>query len=249
MKKKLCYTIHKEKAMVYREFHLYSGNCVDQTTPRFALRGGPYAANLPLSFNTTDASNNRIAFQQNGDTRMATIAAANYNGSSFPPALTAAMNQVSPVKDFSVSYDEVSRRLVITSGTEFTVLPFQQGTSMYRQLGMQKYSVGNTGTSVSFGVPDFTSAAPILLTSTTLTSKDLTFAGEENINTLAMIDLNAPQNSTVTWVNQGSWVYCGADISTVDFRLLNANTLIPIEMSQPFSVTLGILTDEDDVPL
>ncbi|KAJ3027991.1 hypothetical protein HDV00_010703 [Rhizophlyctis rosea] len=62
-----------------------------------------------------------------------------------------------------------------------------------------------------------------------------------------MIDTSAPQSSVAKWINQGGYVECGAEMPNVDFRILNASKMLPVELSQPFSVTLSILSDEDDL--
>lgn len=239
---------------MYKEIHLYSNDAYDQSLPTFSVKGNPFVSKfkinqviLPLAFTSTDASNNAVVFNRNGSTKTAVVPPGNYNSSTFPQTLQDALNNVSTVKDFSVSYDGTGNLLTITAGSSFTVENFQSGTTAYAQLGMGKYDSPRTGTSVSFGVPDFTNAAPILLTSTNLVSKDVTYCGYDNINVLAMIDTNGPQNSVVTWKNlEGRWLECGTEISTLGFRLLNARTLLPVQLSQPYAVSIGILTDAED---
>jgi hypothetical protein len=243
--------------MPYKEIHVYTSNSYDQANIIIGLNSPPYVdrfkllrASIPLAFQSTDASNNRIAFVRGGTTKVASIPSGNYNAASFAPALQAAMNSVSSTQDFAVSYDSTANRLTINSpSAPVTILPFGQGTSMYTQLGMSKYDSLLTGTTVTFkGTPDFTSMAPLLLTSSTLVSRDVTFAGEEAINCLAMIDITSPQNSVQSYVNvNGGWLDAGTEVSSIELRLLNANTLQPVQMSQPYCVSVGILTSPADM--
>ncbi|KAJ3024495.1 hypothetical protein HDV00_000911 [Rhizophlyctis rosea] len=169
--------------MVYRQYAFFTGNSVDQNNVSFPIRGSPYVAaykihevTIPLAFNTTDSSNNQIVFERNGSVKSATVPSASYTAATFPGALQTALNNVSTVKDFTVTFDENTRALTISAGSAFTIRPFAQGTSMYRQLGMTKYTAPAAGTSVTFGVSDFTNTAPLLLTSTQLNSKHMVFA-------------------------------------------------------------------------
>jgi len=187
-------------------------------------------------------------FERAGSTKTATVPKGNYTAATFPAALQSALNDVSAVKDYSVTFDEVTRRLTISAGSTFTIHPHNRGTTAYRQLGMNKYSSPITGASVTLGISDFTTTAPLLLTSTQLNSKDMVYIGDENINVLCMIDMNSPQGSVAKWVNySGAYLSCGAELPSVDLRLLNGATLLPLELSQPYSVTMSILTDEDDI--
>lgn len=240
--------------MGYKQLHFFSGNSVDPLNVSFSIRGTPYvdrfkvlSVNIPLAYNTTDSSNNVIVFERSGSTKRASVPPGSYNAATFPAALQAALNDVSTVKDFTVTFNEVTRALVIAASTPFTIQPFQGGTTAYRQIGMNKFSPAGTGTSVTFGMCDFTNTSPLLLTSSTLVSKDMSYVNEENINVLAMVDTNAPQASVARWENTGGWVHAGQELSRVDFKFLNAATLLPIELSQPYSVTIGILTDQDDL--
>lgn len=238
--------------MVYKQVHIFSGNAVDSKNTSFTLRGAPFvdrfkimSITLPLAYLTTDASNNKVVIERDGTLKTVTIPPASYNATTFPVALETALNAVS-TNNFTVTYSELGRNLTIAGENPFTIHPFQRGTTAYRQLGMGKFSPSVTGTSIALGICDFTNTAPLLLTSSTLVSKDLTFVGEENVNVLAMIDVSSPPNAVATWTNKGSWVTCGADVANIDFRFLNASTLLPIELQQPFAVTVGILTDQDD---
>ena len=94
-----------------------------------------------MAFNTTDSSNNAVVFERSGSTKTATVSPGNYTAATFPKALQNAMNDVSAMKDYVVSFDEVTRRLTITAGSTFTIPPFNRGTTAYRQLGLGNSSL------------------------------------------------------------------------------------------------------------
>ena len=234
---------------MYKEYQFFTNNSRDQT---FSLRASPYIdrfkvlrVTIPLSYNTTDSSNNALRYDRDGNKTTVRIPKGNYNASSFPAALQTALNNGSD-NNWSVTYNEVDRSVTISGTNPFTIQPYEQGTTMYRMLGLSKYDVPSSGTSATFGIADLTNSAPLLLASSNLTSKDLSYVGDERINVLAMLDTSTPQNGVAHWINNGSYVFCGTEVSTVDFRGLNANTLLPVDLSQPFSVAIGCLTDPDD---
>ena len=188
--------------MVYREYNFFSNNSVSQKDVSFPVRGTPYVAafkihsvTVPLGFNTTDSSNYVVIFERSGSTKTATVSPGNYTAATFPQALQNAMNDMSAVKDYVVSFDEVTRRVTITASSTFTIHPFNRGTTAYKQLGLGKFSTSVSGATVVLGISDFTSTAALLLTSSHLNSKDMVYSGEENINVLAKINTNSPQRS------------------------------------------------------
>ncbi|KAJ3028974.1 hypothetical protein HDV00_009895 [Rhizophlyctis rosea] len=240
--------------MVYKQYSFYTGNAVDQKDVTFPIRGSPFVAafklrevTIPLAFNSTDSSNNTIVFERSGSVKSAQVPAGNYNAATYPPALQKAMNDASAVKDYTVTWDEVTRRLTISAGSSFTIRNFSGGTTMWKQLGMSKYGQPISGSSVTMGIADFTSYAPLLLVSTRLNSKDMAYAADENINVLASIDANSAVGSVARWINHnGSYLNVGSNLPSLDLRLLNGSTLLPVDLSQPYSLTLSILTDIDD---
>lgn len=239
---------------MYTEIHTFSDNAFDPLNPSFSVKSAPFVdrfkvlqCTIPLAFESTDSSNNVVVFSRGGFTKRAVIPPGSYTSGTFPTALQNSLNEVADVKDFAVSYDQNTRKLTITAGSMFIIENFLGGTTAYSQLGMNKYDQAKSGTAVSFGVADFSNYAPLILTSSSLVSKAISYANEESINVLAMVDTNSPQNSVVTWRNlNGAWLPCGTSLSRLDFRLLNAKTLLPVRLSQPYSVSVAFLTDSDD---
>lgn len=242
--------------MVYKELHLFSNDAFDPQNPSFSIRQAPHVDRfkvlkcvIPLAYKSTDSSNNVVTFTRNGATKQAVVPPGNYNSTTFPTALQDAMNSVSAVADWTVTYDADANTLTITSGSDpFTISNFQGGTTMYSQIGMTKYSLPQSGTSITFQSPDFTNWSPLILTSPSLVSRDVIIGGDESINILAVIEVAAPQNSVAIWHNvAGGWFETGGfDLSRVEFRLLNAKTLLPITLSQPYIISIGVLTDAED---
>jgi hypothetical protein len=240
--------------MPYTEVHINTSNAIDQLNPSFSIQSAPFVDRfkilrcvIPAAYQSTDISNNQVVFFRAGNTRTATIPPGNYTSVTFPTALQTALNEASDIGDFLVSYDHTTRRLTITADSAFRIGSFLDGTTAYSQLGMSRFEQPPTNDTVSFGVADFTAYAPLLLTSSSLVSKSIVYANEENINVLAMIDMNAPQNSMVTYINEnGSWLNSGVSLSNMNLKLLNARTLLPVRLSQPYSVSIAILTDPRD---
>lgn len=241
--------------MVYKELHLYSNDAYDPQNPSFNIRQAPFVDRfkvlrcvIPLAYMSTDASNNTLTFTRSGSTKQAVVPAGNYNSTTFPSALEQAINSVSAVADYTVTYDSDANTLTIAAGSPFTINNYQGGTTMYAQIGMTKYSQPQTGSSITFQSPDFTNWSPLILTSPSLVSRDVIIGGDESMNILSVIPIDGPQNSIVSWENtNGGWFETGGfDLSRVEFRLLNAKTLLPITLSQPYLVSIGILTDPDD---
>ena len=240
---------------MYKEYRFFTNQGDDLQDVSISVRGAPHVAyfkihevTIPLAFNSTDASNNRVVFERDGTKYEAILPPGSYNALTFSQALTAALNTVTAIKDFGVTFDDTKHIMTITAGGNFTIRPFPE-TTAYRQLGMTKFTRPTTGSSVLFGVADLTNTAPILLTSNSLVSRDLTYLGEENSSVLCMLHCDAPQNSVLNWVNNGSYVSCGAELPYLSLQILNAATMLPLQINQPFSVTFSILTDEDDVEL
>jgi hypothetical protein len=243
--------------MTYKEYQFFSSNSVDQKYVTFPIRGNAkchaFRINevcIPLSYSTTDSSNNQLVFERSGSVKTATVPHGNHNAVTFVAALKKALNDAADVKNFDVTYNELTRSLTISADTTFTIHPFSQGSTMYRQIGMKKYQGSASGTSVTFGVADVTNTAPLLLTSSHLTSKNVMFVSEANINVLCMIDVSSPQNSVCKWVNhRGNFIEADLEIAQVDFTILNSATLKPVDLSQPFSVIISMVTDPDDLAL
>lgn len=237
--------------MVYKEFNLFVFPSNQRQTQ--ILRGTPYidrfkllSIDLPMSFYTTNTSNNVIVFQEGATTKTATLPVGNYTIDTITTALAAAMNSVS--SGYSVTYNILTRNLTITNAAAFSIKSFANGSTAWRALGLGRISDTSPATTFTTNVIDLTSNAPLLLVSSELASHDLTFVGYEHINVLAQISTNAPVGAIKSWVNPGGYVYCGQNLSYVSFTLLDSSTLLPVDLNgQPLSISIGTYSDEDDI--
>ncbi|KAI9091571.1 hypothetical protein DFS34DRAFT_597097 [Phlyctochytrium arcticum] len=102
-------------------------------------------------------------------------------------------------------------------------------------------------TSVTFpNLADFSIGTSILLVTRSLPAKNTTWLGNQAIKVIGHIDCSTP-GSVLDWENNGSWLQSNGDmISTLDISPLDSKTLFPIQLTQPFTMTMGILTDVDD---
>lgn len=202
---------------------------------------------VPLTWNTTDSSNNSIVYSRNGSTKTAVLPPSSYNSVSLPSALQKALNDSSDQKDFSVTYESQTRKLTIsTTGQAFQIRPASEGTTAYPLLGMSLSDPATpSGTNYSFYNSDFTQTAPLLLTSSTLSSPSVRLIGKNQNSILSVVPLTSASGTLAYYQHTGSYLSCGKTLSTFNFSLVNSRTLQPVRVST-FSVSLAILTDADD---
>jgi hypothetical protein len=240
--------------MVYRQILLDSASSYDVSKPTFNLQSPFFvdrfkvlSAQIPNSFYSTGNTNNQIAFKEETTTYYAQLNPGFYNASSMPEEMARAMNATPSTNGYSVTYNEDTKSLTITGTNAFTVLGNDQGTTAWNSIGARKVGVYPTGTSVTLGVADFTGISSLLLVSSQLISRDNMFLGNENISVLAYIPCSSHPGSVIQWTNPGSYLFYGSDLSYLELRLLDSATLREVDLNgNPFQVTLGVLTDNDD---
>lgn len=239
--------------MVLRNILFDSGSTFDPSRPSFNLKAQfvdrfkILTVQIPNSFYPVSSHNNQIAFKEGADTKFVRIPAGFYNTVSAPEAIEVALNSVSD-NNYVVTYSDTSRGLTISGDAPFQILDATKGTTAFNVIGTRKVGDSPVGTQVSLGVANFSGTTSVILTSSQLTSQDNMYAGNEHINVLAMIPLNAPNGAMVTWTNPSSFVNFGTNLPWVEYRLLDSATLLPIDLNgQSFQIQLAILTDSDDV--
>jgi len=203
---------------------------------------------IPMSYYTTNSSNNRLVFTDGNGTHAITLDSGNYTIDTLPPALEGKMNSAS-ANNYNVEYNLHQRTLRITADSDFTLKSFDGGSTAFQTLGLPKHGGGLSGRDVTTSVVDMTNNSPLLLTSRALTSKDVTYAMQENINVLCIIPTNAQPGSFLHYEVPGCWLSCQQELPAIDLMLLNSDTLLPVDLNgRAFHVNLGILTDQDDIP-
>jgi hypothetical protein len=245
--------MNTKKTMVYRELYFSSANADnnDMSDPIFSIPENIFvdrwrieSVTLPLSWNVVGDHNNTITVIEGGVPRTVGIPSGNYNVATLGPALQTALGGT-----YQVTFNETTRKYTISNNTAFQVAPGTMGTGIWRIIGMSKTLPTPSATStVMPNVADLTNNAPVLLTSTSISSPHLTFAGRHTSNIIAVIPIDAPQGSYMTYQNMGSFLESSTSLSLIDFHILDSATLRPLQLNGcPFFVKLSVLTDQDDV--
>ncbi|KAI9088872.1 hypothetical protein DFS34DRAFT_654649 [Phlyctochytrium arcticum] len=180
-----------------------------------------------MSFHSVNSSNNTILFSDKEDD-------------------SATKKAILPPSDYSITNIEEEKQITVTAAQPFRILSIADGSSA-SWLGIGRYSMPGLATSVTFpNLADFSIGTSILLVSRALPAKNTTWLGNPSVKVIGHIDCPAP-GSVLEWENNGSWLQGSGDmISTLDISLMDSKTLFPIQLTQPFTIALGILTDVDD---
>lgn len=240
--------------MVYREFFFSSSNAENQNfnNPIFAVPSNVYidrfridTVTLPLSYYPVGPNNNKISYLENGVAKTTNLPEGVYDITTIGPAIKTALGAL-----YTVTLDTITRKIrITTASTPFSILPGNSGTSAYRILGSSKTATMATGINQLLpNVVDMTNNAPLLLTSTSLSSPHITFAGNHNSNILTVIPVDRPVMSYSTFVNASGYLECQQNLSLIDFSLLDSATMLPIDLrGQPYYIKMTVLTDQDDI--
>jgi hypothetical protein len=239
---------------MYKEYYLSSQNADngDYNSPIWSIPSAPYvdrfridSVTLPLSYYPVGNQNNVIKSTENGVTQSYFIPPGSYTVANIAQTLQSVM------PGYTVTFDEVSRKLTFQNSTSFYFLPASQGTSAYRIIGSPQNRSSSSGTTVTMpNVVDLTNNNPLLLTSTSLSSQDIVFAGKNvHSNILTVIPLDSPVNAYHTYNNNnGSFLSSQQNLTLLDFQILDSSTLRPVDFQgQPFFVKMSVLTDIDDL--
>lgn len=244
---------NKGKKM-YKELSFYSGNAINSDEPVFGLghetcfvdRYKLISAYIPMSFQSTNTANNSVAWMEGATLKTTSIPQGQYNLTTFPLQLQTSMNSQSS-NNYVVTFDLTTRSLKIVGTSAFQILPGNAGTSMYKQMGVSRYNSMTPATTQNLGVSDFTANAPIMLTTSALSSENAKMIGFSDSNCLAVIPAAAQPGSFLEYTGTGSWLEAGQELSIMNFRLIDASTGNVISLNgNGYCVTIGVLTDVDD---
>lgn len=224
--------------------------------PTFAINPSVYvdrykiiSASVPLSMYVIGNHNNRLAYKK-GDAilRVATIVPGNYTAATIAEAVTTALNS-SGGSTFATTYDEKTRSLTITAAAAFQIVRGSFGTTSWRALGVPRDA--DTAMATEVVLPnsiDLSNATPLLLCSSALTSRYVTYVGSPQTNVLAMITPNNPNGSFAEFTGNGNWLQVSQQLQFIDFTFLSSDTLLPVDFQGvPFSCVIGVLDDSDDI--
>ncbi|MCU1372712.1 MAG: hypothetical protein JWO77_3906 [Ilumatobacteraceae bacterium] len=239
--------------MTWKNYLFDSSVAHDSSKPVFSMRNSGYIDRfkvlecmIPSSWYSTASNNNTVNVTVGGSIYNATIPSGNYTVSTFPAALQSALT-TAVANGWTVTFNDVQRNLTITGTTAFTFNNYTAGTSAFKQIGMEKNISTASGTTWTGSVIDLSGITSLLLTSTQLTSRDVTYSGYGQVSVLLKIDIAGPVGSYIQYRNPGSYVYMGSDLHYADFQLLDGSTLLPVNLNgKSFSLNIGICTDSDD---
>ncbi|KAJ3159863.1 hypothetical protein HDU88_008412 [Geranomyces variabilis] len=141
---------------------------------------------------------------------------------------------------YTVSYDNVSGKISITSSTS----PFQiflDGTTAMQHLGL----TADTASAITntFQNPiDLTGSKMVLVASTAIRSDDVILAGQESINILACIPITQEVQIVLCAQNSFDTDFIDTEsglVSTIDIQLLDTETLVPLDLKgKSFTIVL-----------
>lgn len=241
---------------MYKEYHFSSANAQNSDQPIFSLgsevvycdRFKILSAYIPNSIDCVNESNNTISWREGATIFYVTIPSGRYDLTTFPAALETAMNDSPSASTFTVQYNLLTRRITIGSSGTFQVLPGSNGTSLWRVLGMQQNQLPSSGGSFTSGVCDFTSNAPLILSSGTLSSRNSIMVGQGTVNCLGVIPMDSQPGSFVNYIGNGGWLQMGQELNVIDFKLIDSTSRQPVSLNgNGWFVSVGILTDADDL--
>lgn len=241
---------------MYKEYHFSTSTTNNTDEPVFSLgadscyvdRYKIISAYIPMSFDPINSANNMISWREGDQIYNATVAAGRYDIEDFPGALQTAMDDSSSPSTFRVTFDLLTRKISIQGSTPFQILSGMNGTSLWRVLGISRTISQPVGTNITLGVTDLTSNAPLILSSSTLSSRHSVMVGQNAINCLAVIPADGNPGQFVHYVNPSSgWLECQQDLTFIDFRLIDSTSGRAVSLNgNGYFVSLGVLTDSDD---
>lgn len=245
--------------MVYKELHFSSATAFDPQRPNWPLTGSTNIAkfrimsvSFPCTFYSVDQNSNTIVLREKGSTYNANLPIGNYTADMAPQTVQDALNAVSPTKGYIVNYNHPTRNLTIQNSNvqDFSLGTSLAGSTAYLTVGLPGYGayLQATNGSLNTQVCQFSNTVPLLLSSRTLYSTGCSYGGRDDLNVLCQIP-PAESGSVVCYEPQGGSLDFSGDISAIDFTLLKASDLQPIDLNGGIlSVSLCVLTDVDDVP-
>lgn len=190
---------------------------------------------LPLSWDIVNDSNNKVSFYDNGmgsTPRSFSIPDGTYSPDDLVAALTTGFS-AQGTQTYTVSYDHVSGKITISAATS----PFKvmyPGTTASKLLGLLGTQQSDPGTTITFSNPiDLTGVKMVLVASTNIRSSTVIVAGADDLNILASIPISQEIETVLCSQNYIDTDYIECDsglVSTVDIRLLDAETLLPLDL-------------------
>jgi hypothetical protein len=244
--------------MVYQQLHFSSATAFDPKRPSWPLQGGASFArfriesiSFPMTFHNVDESCNSVVFTEGSDSYTARIKVGSHNADSGPIALQNALNEASPTKAYAVTFLPITRNLEIRNASvpDFSIQTATGGSTAYLMVGIPRFGLPlrPTGGVITTSMCQFASTVPLLLASSSLYTSASKFSGRDDLCILAQIP-PGDNGAMIFYEPNGGWLTFGREISELDISLLRGSNLQPVDLQGGIvSLTIGILTDEDDV--
>ncbi|KAI9099226.1 hypothetical protein DFS34DRAFT_693672 [Phlyctochytrium arcticum] len=119
-------------------------------------------------YTVNETNNKLVLYEDNGSKRTASIPNGYYNSVNIVPTLKTAMENVGD-QGYDITFDNVTKKLTITSDAPFKIGNSQSGTTAWRVLGSEKDNSPNKATSYTFPYQvDLSNTSVLLLCSTSL---------------------------------------------------------------------------------
>ncbi|KNC96169.1 uncharacterized protein SPPG_09548 [Spizellomyces punctatus DAOM BR117] len=155
-----------------------------------------------------------------------------YSPDDLVDALTAGFNSTG-TQAYTVEYNHINNQITVTAGTTpFKVLYPQ--TTASKLLGLVQTQQSDPGRSITFANPiDLTGVKMVLVSSSNLRSNDVVVAGADDLNILASIPISQEIDTVLCAQNYFDTDFIDTEsglVSTIDIRLLDAETLLPIDL-------------------
>ncbi len=194
----------------------------------------------------TEGFNDAIAFAEDGSSTVLTakIPQGTYSVVNFSDAIAQAMSSAGS-QTYGVTYSDVTRRLTIatTGSKSFKILQGSRGTTAYSLMGMSKHAETGPGkTFVMKNTMNLSNASPLLLVSNIPVSGThylSDFNDSQDTNILCSITPDSI-NDVVVWTNPGEFLACDESISSLEFHLIDSQTLQEVSLSSPLTVVLAM---------
>lgn len=245
---------HKVNIMGYKELLLDSSTSLNPSQPTWSLPSSPYmemfkvlSVTIPGTFYGTGSQNDKVKFKTGTSTiYTANIPHGQYNITTFPSALAAAMNDALS-NGFTATYNDTTKQITIDGNAPFSILSLLSGTTAYRLIGSKKTDASVSSKTFTGNSIDLNGTNSIILTSNSLISRDSTYINAQNSNCLALVPLTSPQNSLTYWVNPGGFLNVASECPYINLQLLDAQTMMSIDLrGASFQVSIGYTDDSDD---
>ncbi len=246
---------------MYKQLILNTATLADMNQMTFNLQGNLTCVAFRVvsvcfvqDYDAMDAHNSTIAFKEDGGSVIkAVIKPGTYDSTSIVGAVGDAMTAAGTQR-YSVSYNESTRRLTITSSTSpFQVLSAGHGSSAFLQLGLDKSQDTESGRAITLpNTINMSASQPILLTSRTLDANGSVLypcGVDSGLNVLAAI-VPDTMNNVIFWSNPDTRLFTtngDNNLNTVDFQLVDSSSLQVIPTHSPVVVTLGFYDDTLDL--